>query len=607
MEKLFTITCTTCRARLAVRTESAIGAILECPKCDSMVHITPPDGWKPSPPPGDEPLPDLPPGLPPLDRVADSVTLELEPANVSLLGRLLHQTWLVWGIASPAALTAAVVVLWVFFSRHEPKPAALETEAPAAAIAQAAVDPASSARKPSAGDVGRRGTAEPASAPTALAAAARKTGEPSSKNGDPPVTQPAADAALYSSGPSPSPKTKSGRSGAPDTSKEPAEGSVDAVQTVEIKKAPPVRVEVAARLGDPVAQLELTDVPLVKVLDLLAAMSTLPITLDAEAMAQLGVTPRDPISLRLASVSVGKALQAVAASRGLAATAENGQVLITSPAEYRETLGKVRYTVSDLTGGEKDAGAELTAMVRRLVAPESWQGNGGRGTIETDAGAMVVVQTGDVHQQVLVFCEKLRTARQKPLRSRGDPQRFSLTTRLNQARKMLDQPVTANFHQPAPLAAVLAFLAGAVQGDILVDRAALAMAETSDGVEASLTVQKETLGAALAELLRPLGLAYRAIGANAIQVTTKEAAEERLELEFYPVGPRLAKGTSGPALAEQLRARVAASTWSEAGGAGEVYFDRPSQCLIVLQSQPAQAAVEQFLATKGEDSGGKAE
>ena len=94
-------------------------------------------------------------------------------------------------------------------------------------------------------------------------------------------------------------------------------------------------------------------------------------------------------------------------------------MLITAPAEYRETLRKVPYTVSDLTGDKKEAVAELAAVVRRLVAPESWQGNGGRGTIETEAGTMTVVQTGDVHQQVLVFCEKLRTARQKPLRSRA--------------------------------------------------------------------------------------------------------------------------------------------------------------------------------------------
>ena len=48
MEKaLFSVSCTTCRARLAVRNREAIGEILECPKCGSMVLITPPDGWVP--------------------------------------------------------------------------------------------------------------------------------------------------------------------------------------------------------------------------------------------------------------------------------------------------------------------------------------------------------------------------------------------------------------------------------------------------------------------------------------------------------------------------------------------------------------------------------
>ena len=157
---------------------------------------------------------------------------------------------------------------------------------------------------------------------------------------------------------------------------------------------------------------------------------------------------------------------------------------------------------------------------------------------------------------------------------------------------------------------------------MLIDRAALAAVETSDRVEASLTAKKQPLGAALCELLRPLGLSYLAVGPQTIQVTSKEAADERLELEFYPVGEGIAgpakkdpllpvregqqrlsplplgegQGVRVAALAEQLRTRVAASTWSNVGGPGEVYFDPPSQCLIVLQSQPAQAAVQQFLA-----------
>ena len=126
----------------------------------------------------------------------------------------------------------------------------------------------------------------------------------------------------------------------------------------------------------------------------------------------------------------------------------------------------------------------------------------------------------------------------------------------------------------------------------------MSTAETSDQVEASVSLQKKPLAAVLAELLRPLGLAYRAIDGQTIQMTTQEALDERMELEFYPVGPWLKKGVTGAALAERLKARVAPATWSDVGGPGEVYFDPPSGCLIVLQSQPAQAAVERLLAGK---------
>ncbi|HVW39374.1 MAG TPA: hypothetical protein VHB99_18785, partial [Pirellulales bacterium] len=47
---LFSIHCTTCRARLKVRDTAAIGQILACPKCGSMVQVLPPEGWTP----GDE-------------------------------------------------------------------------------------------------------------------------------------------------------------------------------------------------------------------------------------------------------------------------------------------------------------------------------------------------------------------------------------------------------------------------------------------------------------------------------------------------------------------------------------------------------------------------
>jgi len=95
-------------------------------------------------------------------------------------------------------------------------------------------------------------------------------------------------------------------------------------------------------------------------------------------------------------------------------------------------------------------------------------------------------------------------------------------------------------------------------------------------------------------------LTYRAIGPRTIQVTTKEAAEERLELEFYPIGTLSVekKNDAGQAVIEQLKKNAAALGWSTAGN---LYFDPPSQCLIVLQPQAVQIAVERLLQKKEDE------
>ncbi len=83
--------------------------------------------------------------------------------------------------------------------------------------------------------------------------------------------------------------------------------------------------------------------------------------------------------------------------------------------------------------------------MQKLVSPESWQSAGGEGTIETEKTALVVSQTAAVHDQILVFCEKLRNARGRPLKSNRDPKRFELTTRLQQAASALKSPGNGQF------------------------------------------------------------------------------------------------------------------------------------------------------------------
>ncbi len=587
MEKaIFSITCTTCRARLAVRSEVAIGTILECPKCESMVHIVPPEGWRPAQSSGQEPLPTDSAAPPPLNHVSETpLTLELDPAANSLLDRLFQHLWILGG----SAFVAVAVVVWGLWSLPAPsgpppESAALTSERPATAVAGNNIEQPSSPPEPQSRDVH-----SPDNIADDAAADENTSGPPSLE----PPTSTTAPPSVPSSPSATKPSTKS----APLFPPAAENAAEEDLPPIEIKKLPPAPVDVAARLADPLVEIELNNVPLIGVMDLLSSMSTVPITLDADVLAQLGVAPRDRVALRLGSTTIGDALRTAAAERGLSVAIDGGGLIVTAPADYRETPRKIRYTVSDLAGEDQAALEKLATMIRNLVAPQTWRGNGGEGSIEPEGNALLVVQTGDVHRRILIFCEKLRNARGLPLRSREDPRLFALTTRADRARKTLDRPATVNFHEPAPLARILAYLSQATGVDILVDRASLALADTSDQVEATLTARKQRLGEALTALLRPLGLTYRIVGDELIQVTTEEAAEERLELEFHPISPWLDRGIQAERLAEQLKARVAPVSWSDVGGLADIYFDAPSSCLIVLQSQPAQEAIQRLLAT----------
>ncbi len=128
----------------------------------------------------------------------------------------------------------------------------------------------------------------------------------------------------------------------------------------------------------------------------------------------------------------------------------------------------------------------------------------------------------------------------------------------------------------------------------------MAAAGLNENTPTKLRSEGQPQASVLNRLLDPLGLAWRAVDANVLQITSKAALAARLEIEFYPVGKRLA-GQPPAALIDQVKAAVPDASWTDGEQkpgipAGAIAFDPASQHVIVLQSQPVQAAVEAFLA-----------
>jgi hypothetical protein len=613
---LFTIACTTCHVRLAVRSPEVVGAILECPKCGCLVTVTPPEGWQPPKPP-ETPVAES--AITSNGKTAGAPVLQSENAHAATAGdstpggaapdmKGTHpRLWHKWPIMAAGPIIAAGIglVVWLtMFSGLAPD----YSTGPAAARPDDKSDrtPADKQEAKPAEENSHSAESRPDAEPPQTQMPEPKDNTADNKTGE---TKSAETKSAESATPEGKPaevKKPENAAAAEEEKNPPAEAkSTQTRQNQEpvtaaeasklVKLVPPEQIDAQSRLGEVIPALEFRNMPFARAISMLGGLSGLPITIDPDAAARLQVSLRDPIAIRMKGATLEEILQEIVAQRGMAFSAEDGQVIVTGPAEQGEKLRRIRYTVSDLADNDQATSDRLATLVQTLIYPQSWQAAGGEGTIETDKTAINVTHNSAAHEQILVFCEKLRKARGLALKSKRDPKQFDLTTRLQQADAALRRPVSANFHEPTALVDILAYLGRQAEIDVLLDRQALGKIGMSDKSEISFAVGDCPLAAALKDLLGPLKLGYRPIDADTLQVTTQAALDARLDLEFYQVGILLGQNLSGSDLIGQIKAAVSPESWTAPGRSAAIYFDRPSAALLVLQSPPAHGQIQAFL------------
>ena len=164
----------------------------------------------------------------------------------------------------------------------------------------------------------------------------------------------------------------------PPSATAPADDRGPADLLVAQESMPPV--DVAARLADPLPGLQFKRVSLADFCDFLSRLSTVPITLDVDALAVAGVRVGDAVAISSQDTTVGDALTDVLSKRGLMYLVEGQQVIVTSPERKAAGLVTVTYDVRDLWRPEAASEVDrLAAMVSTLRCSAPWQDHGGKG------------------------------------------------------------------------------------------------------------------------------------------------------------------------------------------------------------------------------------
>jgi hypothetical protein len=184
---------------------------------------------------------------------------------------------------------------------------------------------------------------------------------------------------------------------------------------------------VEERLGQAIEEIVSIDFHNTQLDDAIAQLSTrygVPMQLDNKGLADAAVDQKAPVTRSVRGVSLRGALDLILEEFDLTWVIQDEVVKITSKEKADEILTTKIYPVSDLIGVGHNWGP-LMNLITNTIQPDSWDDNGGPGSIQPFAvgDLLVISQKQDVHEEIAVLLVMIRretgtAPRPTPLRLR---------------------------------------------------------------------------------------------------------------------------------------------------------------------------------------------
>ena len=350
------------------------------------------------------------------------------------------------------------------------------------------------------------------------------------------------------------------------------------------------------------------ELPLQEFAKQLSAESHVEVLIDEKHLADAGVETSVPITVKIGDTTLRSALRRALAAHDLKLVVVNGTILITSPEFADATLETRVYQVQDLVPPAAAGGLfaptnaqRLILLVQSIIAPPSWDGNGGAGSIAYLDGSLVVRQSQEIQADVALLLSGLSA---QITRQPGDvapvilrsPTNASASQRIDAA---LDKAVTLDL-SVVSLTDALELLSRDHGLPVAIDRRALEDSGVSTDQAVTLHVKELPLRAALSRLLAPLELDYM-VSDEQVLITTPEKIAVTLEMGLYPIAD-LVGGSAAPtdprvrSLIGIVRETFRPQSWDDSGGPGSITFFAPGHCLVVSQTTKVHEELRDFLA-----------
>jgi hypothetical protein len=338
--------------------------------------------------------------------------------------------------------------------------------------------------------------------------------------------------------------------------------------------------DAAVLLARKLPAIKFNRTPLCRLLDLAVQVSGLPVSVSAEELRRAAVSAATPATVDAKDATIESLLMDALKPLRLKPVVDGEQIVLKRDGEDKRRA--VDYAVDDLANTPAKVD-QLGEWIQQLAAPESWQAAGGDATLAIDGGKLRVDAAESVQYEVLFVLERYRVTRGLPTRTKYPAALFAAGAFHASVADRLAAPAVFTFSHYTPLREIFRYWQEELDVAVLVDWPALADARLWPGARIACSAADKSWAEAMDSVLEPLGLGWRAVGRNTIEITTLTKIREESLLEVY----RVAADASVDA--GELVARVESLAGDDANQkpTRAVYYDPESRVLLVRQ--PAAA------------------
>ena len=157
------------------------------------------------------------------------------------------------------------------------------------------------------------------------------------------------------------------------------------------------------------------ETPLADVAKFLAEQQKIAVTLDQRALADVGISPDVPMTLKLGPLPLESALALLLRPLDLTWVIRDEGLLITTPEEAERALITATYNVRDLVASIRGDMDSLMDVILSTISPASWDQVGGPGSLAPlpASGSLQIRQTLQVHRKIEQLLDDLRRIRRR--------------------------------------------------------------------------------------------------------------------------------------------------------------------------------------------------